>query len=88
MARAGTAGRGAENLCPRSVFTGWDIHGGYAEYLVAADAYVHALPTGFSDAQAAPLLMRRDHRIPGPAPALSCRPAARSGSGGSAARLT
>jgi propanol-preferring alcohol dehydrogenase len=48
--------RGAENLCPRSVFTGWDIHGGYAEYLVAADAYVHALPTGFSDAQAAPLL--------------------------------
>jgi propanol-preferring alcohol dehydrogenase len=48
--------RGAENLCPRSVFTGWDIHGGYAEYLVAADAYVHALPTGFSDVQAAPLL--------------------------------
>jgi alcohol dehydrogenase, propanol-preferring len=48
--------RGAENLCPRSVFTGWDIHGGYAEYVVAADAYVHALPAGFSDAQAAPLL--------------------------------
>jgi propanol-preferring alcohol dehydrogenase len=48
--------RGAENLCPRSVFTGWDIHGGYAEYVVAADAYVHALPAGFSDAEAAPLL--------------------------------
>src|SRR5712691_10442903 len=48
--------RGAENLCPRSVFTGWDIHGGYAEYVVAADAYVHAVPAGFSDAEAAPLL--------------------------------
>jgi len=48
--------RGSENLCPRSVYTGWDIHGGYAEYLVAADAYVHHLPGGFSDAEAAPLL--------------------------------
>jgi propanol-preferring alcohol dehydrogenase len=48
--------RGAENLCPRSVFTGWDLHGGYAEYVVAADAYVHRVPAGFSDAEAAPLL--------------------------------
>jgi alcohol dehydrogenase, propanol-preferring len=48
--------RGNENLCPRSVYTGWDIHGGYAEYVVAADAYVHHLPAGFSDAEAAPLL--------------------------------
>jgi propanol-preferring alcohol dehydrogenase len=48
--------RGQENLCPRSVYTGWDIHGGYAEYLVAADAYVHPLPGGFTDAELAPLL--------------------------------
>jgi propanol-preferring alcohol dehydrogenase len=48
--------RGAENLCPNSVYTGWDIDGGYAEYLVAADAYVHALPSGFTDEQTAPLL--------------------------------
>jgi propanol-preferring alcohol dehydrogenase len=48
--------RGAENLCPRSTYTGWDIQGGYAEYLVAADAYVHPLPAGFSDAELAPLL--------------------------------
>ncbi len=48
--------RGAENLCPRSVFTGWDRDGGYAEYLLAADAYVHQVPAGFSDAEAAPLL--------------------------------
>lgn len=47
---------GRENLCPASVYTGWDIHGGYAEYLTAADAYVHPLPSGFSDAELAPLL--------------------------------
>ena len=48
--------RGQENLCPRSVYTGWDINGGYAEYLVASDGYVHPLPKGFSDAEMAPLL--------------------------------
>ena len=48
--------RGQENLCPASTYTGWDIHGGYAEYLTAADAFVHPLPGGFSDAELAPLL--------------------------------
>jgi propanol-preferring alcohol dehydrogenase len=48
--------RGRENLCPHSAYTGWDLDGGYAEYLVAADAYVHPLPGGFSDAELAPLL--------------------------------
>ncbi|MGN6635080.1 MAG: zinc-binding alcohol dehydrogenase family protein [Oryzihumus sp.] len=48
--------RGEENLCPASTYTGWDIHGGYAEYLTVADAYVHPLPEGFSDAELAPLL--------------------------------
>jgi propanol-preferring alcohol dehydrogenase len=48
--------RGEENLCPNSLYTGWDTEGGYAEYLVAADSYVHPLPRGFSDAELAPLL--------------------------------
>jgi propanol-preferring alcohol dehydrogenase len=48
--------RGRENLCPASVYTGWDLPGGYAEYLVAADAYAHRLPAGLSDAEIAPLL--------------------------------
>jgi propanol-preferring alcohol dehydrogenase len=48
--------RGLENLCPRSAYTGWDLPGGYAEYLVASDGYVHELPSGFSDAELAPLL--------------------------------
>jgi alcohol dehydrogenase, propanol-preferring len=48
--------RGAENLCPGSIYTGWDVHGGYAEYLTVADAFAHPLPTGFSDGELAPLL--------------------------------
>lgn len=48
--------RGRENLCPASVYTGWDVHGGYAEYLIVADAFAHPLPVGFSDAELAPLL--------------------------------
>jgi propanol-preferring alcohol dehydrogenase len=48
--------RGAENLCPASVYTGWDRHGGYAEYLTVAGAFAHRLPGGFSDAELAPLL--------------------------------
>ncbi|HEX9358712.1 MAG TPA: zinc-dependent alcohol dehydrogenase family protein [Streptosporangiaceae bacterium] len=48
--------RGQENLCPASVYTGWDFDGGYAEYMVAAEAFAHPLPHGFSDAELAPLL--------------------------------
>ncbi len=47
---------GRENLCPASSYTGWDRHGGYAEYLTAADAYAHPLPPGFTDTELAPLL--------------------------------
>jgi propanol-preferring alcohol dehydrogenase len=47
---------GRENLCPASRYTGWDRHGGYAEYLTAADAYAHPLPAGFTDLELAPLL--------------------------------
>ena len=47
---------GRENLCPASRYTGWDRHGGYADYLTAADAYVHPLPAGFTDTELAPLL--------------------------------
>ncbi|MEU8343239.1 zinc-dependent alcohol dehydrogenase family protein [Spirillospora sp. NPDC048832] len=48
--------RGAENLCPASVYTGWDAHGGYAEYATAVDAYAYALPAELDDVRAAPLL--------------------------------
>jgi len=49
-------GRGAENLCPDSRYTGWHADGGYAEFAVVPAAYAYALPDGFGDEQAAPLL--------------------------------
>jgi len=49
-----TAGR--ENLCPDSRYTGWDADGGYAELAVADEDYVYALPDGYDDEHAAPLL--------------------------------
>jgi propanol-preferring alcohol dehydrogenase len=48
--------RDAENLCPASLYTGWDADGGYAEYLTVPAAYAHRLPGGYSDAELAPLL--------------------------------
>jgi propanol-preferring alcohol dehydrogenase len=48
--------RGAENLCTSSLYTGWDAHGGYAEYAVAPEAYVYALPGDRPDVEVAPLL--------------------------------
>ncbi|MCW6009648.1 zinc-binding alcohol dehydrogenase family protein [Micromonospora sp. CPCC 205371] len=48
--------RGAENLCTRSRYTGWDADGGYADYTVAPADYVYRLPGGYSDAELAPLL--------------------------------
>ncbi|TYB46122.1 zinc-dependent alcohol dehydrogenase family protein [Actinomadura chibensis] len=48
--------RSAENLCPYSVYTGWDAHGGYAEFALAVDAYAYALPPELDDVGAAPLL--------------------------------
>jgi propanol-preferring alcohol dehydrogenase len=48
--------RGAENLCPRSEYTGWDTDGGYAEYTTVPAAFAHPLPTGLDDVALAPLL--------------------------------
>lgn len=47
---------GRENLCPSARFTGYQLAGGYAEYTVADQRYCFAIPDGFSDAEAAPLL--------------------------------
>jgi len=47
---------GKENLCDNATFTGWMVDGGYAEYAVALEAFVYAIPESFSDLDAAPLL--------------------------------
>jgi propanol-preferring alcohol dehydrogenase len=47
---------GRENLCEQARFTGYDLDGGYAEYVVADERYCLELPDGYGDLQAAPLL--------------------------------
>jgi alcohol dehydrogenase, propanol-preferring len=47
---------GKENLCESAAFTGYTVDGGYAEYVVAPEAFVYRIPERFEDLQAAPLL--------------------------------
>ncbi|MFF0062515.1 zinc-dependent alcohol dehydrogenase family protein [Streptomyces sp. NPDC005279] len=59
---AGTCGRcrycrtGRENLCPHSRYTGWDIHGGFADHIVVDARFAYGLPEGWGDEEVAPLL--------------------------------
>jgi len=48
--------RGRENLCPRAVFSGYHMDGGYAEYALVSEAFTYPIPPVFSDDEAAPLL--------------------------------
>ena len=48
--------KGMENLCENARFTGYTIDGGFAEYTVADARYAFALPEGYDDLHAAPLL--------------------------------
>jgi propanol-preferring alcohol dehydrogenase len=47
---------GKENLCEAAAFTGYTVDGGYAEHIVAPEAFVYRIPDGFGDLKAAPLL--------------------------------
>ncbi len=47
---------GAENLCDHPTFTGYTVDGGYAEYAVASEDFIYAIPEQFPDERAAPLL--------------------------------
>ena len=47
---------GRENLCVTPRFTGWDVDGGFAQYVVCDERYAYRLPEAFSDEEAAPLL--------------------------------
>jgi propanol-preferring alcohol dehydrogenase len=48
--------RGEENLCPNARFTGYQIDGGFASETIADARYAFALPGGYSDEAASPLL--------------------------------
>jgi propanol-preferring alcohol dehydrogenase len=64
-----------ENLCDAPLFTGYTRDGGYATHTVADARYCFALPDGFDDAAAAPLLCAgligwRSYRMAGDGAAL------------------
>ena len=48
--------RGSENLCPASLYTGWDVDGGYAEYTTVPADFAYHLPDNVDDVTLAPLL--------------------------------
>ena len=48
--------RSRENLCLAPRFTGWDVDGGFAQYMVAEEAFLYDLPGAVDDRAVAPLL--------------------------------
>jgi propanol-preferring alcohol dehydrogenase len=47
---------GRENLCERARFTGYQIDGGYAEFVVADARFVFKIPERYGDVEAAPMM--------------------------------
>jgi propanol-preferring alcohol dehydrogenase len=47
---------GRENLCERARFTGYQIDGGYADFVVADARFVFRIPERYGDVEAAPLM--------------------------------
>jgi len=47
---------GRENLCLHARFTGYQIDGGYADFVVADSRYVFRIPERYADVEAAPLM--------------------------------
>ncbi len=47
---------GRENLCVHATFSGYHVHGGYAEYALVSENFAYPIPDIFSDEEAAPLL--------------------------------
>jgi propanol-preferring alcohol dehydrogenase len=48
--------RSQENLCPSARFTGLDLDGGYAQFMLVDERFAYPLPPRYDDLQAAPLL--------------------------------
>jgi len=47
---------GRENLCAGTIFTGYHVHGGYAEYALVPERFAYPIPPIFTAEEAAPLL--------------------------------
>lgn len=47
---------GRENLCEHPTFSGYHVHGGFAEYALVPETFAYRIPSIFTDQEAAPLL--------------------------------
>lgn len=47
---------GKENLCDNAIFTGYDVDGGFAEYVIVEEGFAYPLPENYTDKEVAPLL--------------------------------
>jgi propanol-preferring alcohol dehydrogenase len=47
---------GRENLCENARFTGYDVDGGYAEYIIGLEDFTYKIPAQFDASHAAPLM--------------------------------
>lgn len=47
---------GRENLCSQATFSGYHVHGGFAEYALVSEHFAYPIPSTFNDEEAAPLL--------------------------------
>lgn len=47
---------GRENLCDTPLFTGYDVDGGFAEYMVVHEKFAYHIPDNYTDLKVAPLL--------------------------------
>ena len=47
---------GRENLCSHAKFTGYDVDGGYTEYMAVPAGFAYSISKRFTDEEAAPLL--------------------------------
>ncbi|MFQ5882682.1 MAG: zinc-dependent alcohol dehydrogenase family protein [Candidatus Methylomirabilales bacterium] len=47
---------GRENLCEEAYFTGYQVDGGYAQYVLVDEEFAYRIPDTFTDLEAAPLL--------------------------------
>ncbi|MCX7995837.1 MAG: zinc-dependent alcohol dehydrogenase family protein [candidate division WOR-3 bacterium] len=45
-----------ENLCDAPMFTGYDVNGGFAEYVIVNEEFAYPLPGNYNDKEVAPLL--------------------------------
>ena len=56
------------HLCVEPHFTGYDVDGGYAEYMTAPEDFIYPMPTGVSSRESCPLLVRGHYRLSRTAP--------------------